>query len=35
MTAKLTLNYTDGDFIEKIEIPIYDGARIPLLGCII
>lgn len=27
MTAKLTLKYTDGDFIEKIELPIYDEYR--------
>jgi len=27
MTAKLILNYTDGDFVEKIEIPIYKEYR--------
>ncbi|MDO7906224.1 hypothetical protein Q5741_07300 [Paenibacillus sp. JX-17] len=24
MTVKFTLNYTDGDFIENIEVPIYE-----------
>lgn len=27
MTVKFTLNYTDGDFIETIEVPIYKAYR--------
>ncbi|MGW8444161.1 hypothetical protein ACWGXJ_24940 [Paenibacillus sp. S33] len=27
MTVKFTLNYTDGDFIEIIEVPIYEAYR--------